>query len=213
MTLERICICLKFTNKANSLCNIIVKILCIEKFNTIFVPFTENLFKNVNIIIFTTKSKHKNTACVGMIYKSAKHELSGALVITELGTTKWMRKMKCPCFFCNLLCHFINATNSYNNPNVISDSYIAIFSYISHKGAAFIFFVNIIECRFIGIFKIARKVCLDIMIMNVLSLGDINNRMSDWVTVFYNVFSRLDITERVFVPVLKIDINIVKFIN
>jgi hypothetical protein len=188
-------------------------ILCIEELNSVRIIFTEYLLENINIVVFATEAKHKHACRVGVVNHTAKDLLSYSLIIAKLRAAEGMRKISRTGKLGKLLRYFINASNGVYDPNFISDTNVSVLTNITHKGTVGRSGRSIIKLRSIAILKVAGKIGLYIMCMNVLTLLYVTGSVTYGVAVLDDIFSTLDVSESILVAVIKIYIYVIKLIN
>jgi hypothetical protein len=121
-------------------------------------------------------------------------------------------KISCAGELGKFLGNLVHTTNGINDPNLVSDTNVAIFTNVAHKGTVGGACGGIVELRIIRILKVARKIGLYVMSMNVLPCLNIAGSVSDGIAILYDILAALDVTESILVTILKIDVNVIKLI-
>ena len=90
MTCKLACVFLKLFYELDSFFYLVVKVLTVEEFNSVFVPLSENVLEYVDIVILTAKTENENACGIGVIDDALEYELSCGLVVAKLGTAAWV---------------------------------------------------------------------------------------------------------------------------
>ena len=108
------------------------------------------------------------------------------------------------CLFLQLLYqsfgNAVDATYGRHNPNLITYTYIAILSYIALKGAVFFFYVKFLVYRLIRVFKCAREVGLQIVLIHPVASLQVFLCMTNRIAVFYDICTLRGIFYKYLVP-------------
>ena len=81
----------------------------------------------------------------------------------------------------------VDTTNGRHNPNLITYTYISILPYIALKGTVSLFYVKSFVYRLIRIFKCARKIGLQIVLIHPITSLQVFLCMTDRIAIFNDI--------------------------
>ena len=212
LTLEGVGVCLQLLYKPYALCYLVGKVLRVKEFDALVVPLAKNRFKNVDIVIFASETEHEHAACVWVVDHSAKDVLRCGLVVAQLGAAEGVREIFCARKLCQLFGDLIYTADGVDDPDIVSDTDLTVLADVAHKGEVAVGLFVVALCILIGVIKLARKVGLDVVGVDVLARLDILGRVTDRLTVFYYVLAVFDIAKGVFVTVREVYAHVIKLI-
>ena len=135
------------------------------------------------------------------------------MVAAELRAAERMRKRICSRKRRKLFGSLIYTADGIYYPYLVSYSDFSVSAHVSHESFVRVNTFYGFVLRAICVFQIARKIRFHVMRVNMLALFYVTYGVTYGVAVFYYVFALFYIAERIFMPVLKVNLNIVKYIN
>lgn len=124
------------------------------------------------------------------------------LIVAHLGTSIWMSECdhtfyvlsyKALGTFLDCLCHIVDTSDSWNDPDLITNTGASVLSSVTVEETCFLFGERS-SFFIIGICKKVTKSCLHIVSMDPGTFCDICLRNSDGISIFNNGFTFGDIS-------------------
>ena len=134
-----------------------------------------------------------------MMYHVAQHFLGIFVVFAQLRATIIMRESHDSIYafalgfgtqaFGNLINDTIHTTHGRDDPNFVTDTYVAILAHITFESQTLIGSSHFFQLRIVGIFQQTGQVGLDIFVAHPGTGYSIFDGMTNGITIFDNIFA------------------------
>ena len=201
---------LELLNNADTLRYLVLVLLRDKESYASFVYLAEHLFEHVDVVVLTAETEHKHTCRVGVVDHTLEYLLGYLLVISELRAAEGVREVECACSRSYSLGNLVYASYGIDDPYLVSDTYVTVFTDVAHKGASLLLGGELIALRLVDVLEVTREICLHVVRVYVLACFDILGRVTDGVAVFDYILAFFYVLKGIFVTVGEIDIYVVK---
>ena len=136
-------ICRQLIQELHALFDLVLHFLGDKELYPVRIVRSDDVFKDIQVVVFTSEAQHQYRARIGVIDHGCQKLLGVFVVVPQLGTAVGMNKAvdAVHAVSIGLLRKFfqsfggaVDAADGIDNPDLITDTNLAVFPHISHEG-------------------------------------------------------------------------------